>query len=98
MDISSLQAIQENEILRKRLAKWMARFSFRDTKLEDLHDRIRRTVRGRGDTRVSRGESKDFQNRYHMSPPHAVARGLCGIVCGGCPVIISRPKRFQRMR
>lgn len=32
--------IGENEILRKHLAKWMAQFCFRDTKLEDLHDRI----------------------------------------------------------
>jgi hypothetical protein len=32
--------IGNNEVLRKRLAKWMAQFCFRNTKLEELHDRI----------------------------------------------------------
>jgi hypothetical protein len=32
--------LKNNDILRKRLAKWMAKFCFRDTKLEGLHDRI----------------------------------------------------------
>jgi hypothetical protein len=40
MDITSLQEIQHNEVLRKRLAKWMAHFSFRNTKLESFDDRF----------------------------------------------------------
>jgi hypothetical protein len=40
MDITSLQEIQRNEVVRKRLAKWMAHFSFRNTKLESFHDRF----------------------------------------------------------
>jgi hypothetical protein len=35
-----LAELKNNEILRKRLAKWMAQFCFRNTKLEELHDRI----------------------------------------------------------
>jgi ferredoxin-fold anticodon binding domain-containing protein len=40
MHLTSLQEIQNNETLRKRLAKWMAHFSFRNTKLESFHDRF----------------------------------------------------------
>jgi hypothetical protein len=40
MNVPSLQEIQHNEVLRKRLSKWMAHFSFRNTKLESLHDRF----------------------------------------------------------
>ena len=40
MDLDSLNKIQHNEAVRKRLAKWMAQFSFRNTKLEDFHDRF----------------------------------------------------------
>lgn len=34
---SSYSEIKHNEIVRKRLAKWMAQYCFRNTKLEDLH-------------------------------------------------------------
>jgi len=37
MDVKSLEEIQNNEVVRKRLAKAMARDCFRDTKLEDYH-------------------------------------------------------------
>jgi hypothetical protein len=40
MRSDQLDDIRTNEVLRKRMAKWMAQFCFRDTKLEDLHDRI----------------------------------------------------------
>jgi hypothetical protein len=40
MDLDSLNKIQHNEAVRKRLAKWMAQFSFRNTKLEDFYDRF----------------------------------------------------------
>jgi hypothetical protein len=40
MNPYQLTELANNEILRKRLAKWMAKFCFRDTKLEELHDRI----------------------------------------------------------
>jgi hypothetical protein len=35
MNIKSLEEIRSNEVVRKRLAKFMARECFRDTKLED---------------------------------------------------------------
>jgi hypothetical protein len=35
-----IPTIRHNEAGRKRLAKWMAQFSFRNTKLEDFHDRF----------------------------------------------------------
>ena len=37
MDFDSLNEIQHNEALRKRLAKLMAHDCFRNTKLEDFH-------------------------------------------------------------
>jgi len=37
MNIESLEQIQSNEVVRKRLAKVMARECFRNTKLEDYH-------------------------------------------------------------
>ena len=37
MDVKSLEEIQNNEVVRKRLAKAMARDCFRNTKLEDYH-------------------------------------------------------------
>jgi hypothetical protein len=37
MDFNSLNEIQHNETLRKRLAKLMAHDCFRNTKLEDFH-------------------------------------------------------------
>jgi hypothetical protein len=37
MDIKSFKEIQKNEVVRKRLAKAMARDCFRNTKLEDFH-------------------------------------------------------------
>jgi hypothetical protein len=40
MNAPQLKALKNNDILRKRLAKLMAKFCFRDTKLEELHDRI----------------------------------------------------------
>jgi hypothetical protein len=40
MDTDLIREIREDDILRKRLAKWMARFCFRNTKLEELHNRI----------------------------------------------------------
>jgi len=40
MDTDLIREIRENDILRKRLAKWMARFCFRNSKLEELHNRI----------------------------------------------------------
>jgi hypothetical protein len=40
MSPDHLNEIGESDILRKRLAKWMAQFCFRNTMLEDLHDRI----------------------------------------------------------
>jgi hypothetical protein len=41
MTPKQLTELKNNDILRQRLAKWMAYFCFRDTsKLEALHDRI----------------------------------------------------------
>jgi hypothetical protein len=40
MNAPQFKALKKNDILRKRLAKLMAKFCFRDTKLEELHDRI----------------------------------------------------------
>jgi hypothetical protein len=40
MNPDQLAELKNNDILRKRLAKWMAKFCFRNTKLEELHDRI----------------------------------------------------------
>jgi hypothetical protein len=40
MNSPQLTELKNNDILRKRLAKLMAKFCFRDTKLEELHDRI----------------------------------------------------------
>jgi hypothetical protein len=40
MDAEHVREIAVDEVLRKRLAKWMARFCFRNTKLEELHNRI----------------------------------------------------------
>jgi hypothetical protein len=40
MNPDQVAELKNNELLRKRLAKWMAQFCFRDTKLEQLHDRI----------------------------------------------------------
>ena len=37
MNIKSLEEVQNNEVVRKRLAKAMARDCFRNTKLEDFH-------------------------------------------------------------
>jgi hypothetical protein len=37
MDVKSLEEIRNNEVVRKRLAKAMARDCFRNTKLEDYH-------------------------------------------------------------
>jgi hypothetical protein len=37
MNIKSLEQVQSNEVVRKRLAKVMARECFRNTKLEDYH-------------------------------------------------------------
>ena len=37
MDTKSLKEIQNNDVVRKRLAKFMARECFRNTKLEGLH-------------------------------------------------------------
>jgi len=38
MDTKHLKKIQENEVLRKRLAKFMTKFCFRNSKLENFHD------------------------------------------------------------
>lgn len=40
MNIESFQEIQNNEIVRKRIAKLMARDCFRNTDLENFHDRF----------------------------------------------------------
>src|SRR5262245_25052994 len=40
MTSDQLRELGSNEILRKRLANWMAQLCFRNTKLEDLHDRV----------------------------------------------------------
>ena len=40
MNPERLSELKNNDLLRKRLAKWMAEFCFRNTKLEKLHDRI----------------------------------------------------------
>ena len=40
MNPDHLAELKNDEIIRKRLAKWMAQFCFRSTKLEELHDRI----------------------------------------------------------
>jgi hypothetical protein len=40
MNSPQVKELKNNDILRKRLAKWMTKFCFRDTKLEELHDRI----------------------------------------------------------
>jgi hypothetical protein len=40
MNSAHVKELKDNDVLRKRLAKLMAKFCFRDTKLEELHDRI----------------------------------------------------------
>lgn len=40
MDTKHLKKIQDDEILRQRLAKFMTKFCFRNSKLENFHDRI----------------------------------------------------------
>jgi hypothetical protein len=40
MQPEQLAELKSNEVLRKRLAKLMAQFCFRNTKIEELHDRI----------------------------------------------------------
>lgn len=40
MNQKSLEKLQDNEILRKRLAKFMTKFCFRNSALESFHDRI----------------------------------------------------------
>ena len=40
MDTKHLKELQNDEILRKRLAKFMTHFCFRNSKLEKFHDRI----------------------------------------------------------
>jgi hypothetical protein len=40
MKTEHIKEIQSNEVLRKRLAKWMALHCFRNTKLEEFHDRL----------------------------------------------------------
>jgi hypothetical protein len=40
MNPDQLNELKDNEITRKRLAKFMAHFCFRNSKLEEFHDRI----------------------------------------------------------
>jgi hypothetical protein len=40
MTPDQLAELESNEVLRKRLAKWLTIFCFRDTKLEEFHDRL----------------------------------------------------------
>jgi hypothetical protein len=40
MSPSQLAELKDNEVTRKRLAKWMAKFCFRDSELENFHDRF----------------------------------------------------------
>jgi hypothetical protein len=40
MNSKTLTELKQNDLLRKRLAKWMAYFCFRDTKLEQFHNRF----------------------------------------------------------
>ena len=40
MNHNTLRELKHNDLLRKRLAKWMAYFCFRDTKLEQFHNRF----------------------------------------------------------
>jgi hypothetical protein len=40
MNTKNLTELKHNDQLRKRLAKWMAHFCFRDTKLEQFHNRF----------------------------------------------------------
>jgi len=40
MNHKALTELRQNDLLRKRLAKWMAYFCFRDTKLEQFHNRF----------------------------------------------------------
>ncbi|HLC49428.1 MAG TPA: hypothetical protein VJI96_03530 [Candidatus Andersenbacteria bacterium] len=40
MNKKSLENLQKDETLRKRLAKFMTKFCFRNSKLENFHDRI----------------------------------------------------------
>jgi hypothetical protein len=40
MDAAHFEEIQTNTVVRKRLAKLMAKNCFRNTRLEDLHSRI----------------------------------------------------------
>jgi hypothetical protein len=40
MNPDHVAELKNNEITRKRLAKWMAQFCFRNTKLEDFHNRF----------------------------------------------------------
>jgi hypothetical protein len=40
MNPDHLIELKSNEVVRKRLAKWMTKFCLRDTKLEEFHDRL----------------------------------------------------------
>jgi hypothetical protein len=40
MNTKNLAELKHNDLLRKRLAKWMAQFCFRNTKLEQFHNRF----------------------------------------------------------
>jgi hypothetical protein len=40
MDITSLQEMQHNEVVRKRLAKKIVRDCFRDGEFEDFHSQL----------------------------------------------------------
>ncbi len=40
MDLEHLNQIKNNEVVRKRLAKFMTEFCFRNSKLENFHDRL----------------------------------------------------------
>lgn len=43
MDTEHWQVIKNNEVLRKRLAKFMAQFCFRNSELENLHTKSKIT-------------------------------------------------------
>jgi hypothetical protein len=57
MDHACLNEIASNEVLRKRLAKWMALRCFRNSKLEDLHAGV-----------YPDSEAKDYSDVKVVSP------------------------------
>jgi|HubBroStandDraft_6_1064221.scaffolds.fasta_scaffold2509088_1 hypothetical protein len=41
MDVEHLKEIESNDEIRRNLAKWLVHYCFRNSKLENFHDRFR---------------------------------------------------------